>query len=33
VLTREELIELQIATFRAAATSALGADAARAALP
>jgi AcrR family transcriptional regulator len=32
-LTRDELIELQIATFRAAATSALGADAARAALP
>ena len=32
-LTREELIELQIVTFRAAATAALGAGASRAALP
>ncbi len=32
-VTRGELIELQIATFRAAATSALGPDAGRAALP
>jgi AcrR family transcriptional regulator len=32
-LTREELIELQIATFRAVASSALGADSDRAALP